>query len=63
MNLTTIKIKGVDNIREIYKLFKDNKTWHMPIRNLGSNEYGVTVKECDPTVSYLQLKYGNINQN
>ncbi len=63
MNLTTIKIKGVENIREIYKLFKEHKTWHGPFHNLGSSTYEITVKEGDPAVSFLHLKYGNINQN
>ena len=60
MALITIKIKGVKNIREVNRLFKETQTWHAPTRFVQTPDvWEVTIRETDPMVSYLQLKYGN----
>lgn len=57
-DLTTIKIKGVKNVSSIYRLFKENKTWHMPIRFVETPDiYEITLRANDPMTSFLQLRY------
>jgi hypothetical protein len=58
MSTVNIRIKGVRNVAGLYELFKANKTWHMPFRFIASpDEYEITLKEQDPMVSFLQLRY------
>ena len=58
--LTTIEIKGTKNVSKLYELFKANDTWHMPFKFTGTPDtYEITLKENDPMVSFLQLRYGN----
>lgn len=53
--MTTLKIKAT-NIQEVAKLLREEKVWHMPFRYyLG--HYEVTLKDDDPNVSMLVLKY------
>lgn len=54
----TIRINGKKNLHEIYALFKKNKTKHWPIRCvIASDVYEITLKEDDPMLSFLLLKY------
>ena len=55
--LTTIEIKGSKNITAIQKLFRENKTWHMPISSSAPGSYNITLKTNDPMTSFLQLRY------
>ena len=59
-NLTKIEIKGTKNIQTLYKLFKANKTWHMPFRFVQTPDvYEITLQKDDPMVSFIQLRYCN----
>ena len=55
--MTSIKIQGVSNIRDIYRLLKESKTKHWPIRQIGPGVYEVTLRESDPMLSYILLRY------
>jgi hypothetical protein len=57
MNTVDIRIKGVKNVSSLYALFKANNTWHMPFRMIADNEYEITLRENDPLVSFLSLRY------
>lgn len=53
--MTTLKIEVAD-IQEVADMLRKEKVWHMPFRyNLG--HYEVTLKDNNPTVSMLVLKY------
>lgn len=55
--MTTLKIK-VKDISAVATLLREEKVWHMPFRyNLG--HYEVTLKNSDPIVTLLQLKFSN----
>ena len=57
----TIRINGLKNLHEIYALFKKNKVKHWPVRFIQTPDvYAITLKEDDPMLSYLLLKYGSV---
>lgn len=58
MKTKTVRIRGIENVREIYALFKSKRVKHWPIRFVQVPDiYEITLRESDPMLGFIVLKY------